>query len=72
MRGEVVRMQTDWEEVTITVERMASSGVAGSSERMTRDNNNNLHSWGYRDKVTIGIITHDDLHVAGRGTLVTS
>ena len=46
MRGEVVRMQTDWEEVTITVERMASSGVAGRSERITRERRSSLHSWG--------------------------
>ena len=53
MRGEVVRMQTDWEELTSTVERIASSGVAGSSERMIRDNSSNLHSWGQREKVTM-------------------
>ena len=45
MRGEVVRMQTDWEDLTSTVEWMASSGVAGNSERRIRDNSSNLHSW---------------------------
>ena len=34
----ILFVRTDWEEVTITVEWMASSGVAGTSERITRDN----------------------------------
>ena len=66
-------MQTDWEELTSTVERIASSGVAGSSERMIRDNSSNLHSWGQREgHYDVLMAQMMDLHAVWRGTQVTS